>query len=86
MNTNVTRRLVQVFLTLFIQGVILFVAAGTLFWKWAWILLLLSVVILIINLLVIPVELIEERGRVKNYRISFVIFRCNVVHMVYDFQ
>ncbi len=65
MNTNVTRRLVQVFLTLFIQGVILFVAAGTLFWKWAWILLLLSVVILIINLLVIPVELIEERGRVK---------------------
>ena len=65
MNTNVTRRLVQVFLTLFIQGVILFVAAGTLFWKWAWILLLLSVVILIINLLVIPVELIEERGRLQ---------------------
>lgn len=65
MNTNVTRRLVQVFLTLFIQGVILFVAAGTLFWKWAWILLLLSVVILIINLLVIPLELIEERGRLK---------------------
>jgi len=65
MNTNVIRRLVQVFLTLFIQGVILFAAAGTLFWKWAWILLLLSVVILIINLLVIPVELIEERGRLK---------------------
>lgn len=65
MNTNVIRRLVQVFLTLFIQGVILFAAAGTLFWKWAWILLLLSVVTLIINLLVIPVELIEERGRLK---------------------
>ncbi len=65
MNTNVIRRLVQVFLILFIQGVILFAAAGTLFWKWAWILLLLSVVILIINLLVIPVELIEERGRLK---------------------
>lgn len=65
MNTNVIRRLVQVFLTLLIQGVILFAAAGTLFWKWAWILLLLSVVILIINLLVIPVELIEERGRLQ---------------------
>jgi len=65
MNTNVIRRLVQVFLILFIQGVILFAAAGTLFWKWAWILLLLSVVILIINLLVIPLELIEERGRLK---------------------
>ena len=65
MNTNVIRRLVQVFLILFIQGVILFAAAGTLFWKWAWILLLLSVVILIINLLVIPVGLIEERGRLK---------------------
>lgn len=65
MNTNVIRRLVQVFLILFIQGVILFAAAGTLFWKWVWILLLLNVVILIINLLVIPVELIEERGRSK---------------------
>ncbi|GAH63711.1 unnamed protein product, partial [marine sediment metagenome] len=31
MNTNVIRRLVQVFLILFIQGVILFAAAGTLF-------------------------------------------------------
>lgn len=65
MNTNIIRRLVQVFLILLIQGVILFAAAGTLFWKWAWILLLLSVVILIINLLVIPLELIEERGRLK---------------------
>lgn len=65
MNTNIIRRLVQVFLTLFIQGVILFAAAGTLFWKWAWILLLLGVVILIIDLLVIPAELIEERGRSK---------------------
>lgn len=65
MNKNIRRRFIQVFLTLLFQGIILFAAAGTLFWKWAWILLLLSVVNIIINLFLIPAELIEERGRKK---------------------
>jgi len=65
MNTNIIRRLIQVFLTLLIQGIILFVAAGTIRWKWAWIFMLLAVIILIINLFMIPAELIEERGRKK---------------------
>jgi protein-S-isoprenylcysteine O-methyltransferase Ste14 len=65
MNKNIMRRLIQVFLTLIIQGLILFLAAGTLSWKWAWIFLLLCVAILTINLFVIPPELIEERGRLK---------------------
>ncbi len=65
MNKNIIRRLIQVFLTLLIQGLILFVAAGTLRWKWAWIFMLLAVIILIINFFMIPAELIEERGRKK---------------------
>jgi protein-S-isoprenylcysteine O-methyltransferase Ste14 len=64
-NKNIMRRLIQVFSTLIIQGLILFIAAGTIYWKWAWILLLLGVAILIINLFVMPRELIEERGRPK---------------------
>jgi len=54
-----------VFLILLFQGVILFIAAGTLFWKWAWILLLLGFFLLMINLILLPAELIEERGRKK---------------------
>jgi protein-S-isoprenylcysteine O-methyltransferase Ste14 len=65
MNTNIMRRLIQVFLTLFMQGLLLFAFAGTLHWTWAWIFLILNVGILLINLSVLPRELIEERGRPK---------------------
>ncbi len=65
MNKNIIRRLIQVFLTLIIQGLILFMAAGTIYWQWAWILLLLGVAMLAINFFVMPPELIEERGRRK---------------------
>jgi protein-S-isoprenylcysteine O-methyltransferase Ste14 len=49
-----------------LQGAILFIAAGTFSWKWAWFVLLLALVLLIINLVVLPAELIEERGRKKD--------------------
>jgi protein-S-isoprenylcysteine O-methyltransferase Ste14 len=65
MNKDIIRRLIQVFSILLFQGVILFIAAGTLSWKWAWIVLLLSAFLLIINLILLPAELIEERGRKK---------------------
>lgn len=65
MNKNILRRLTQVFLTLLLQGVILFLAAGTVQWKWAWIFLALGVFILLINLFAIPREVIEERGKAK---------------------
>ncbi len=65
MNKDIIRRLVQVFSVLLLQGAILFVAAGTLSWKWAWIALLLSLFLLVIDLIVLPAELIEERGRKK---------------------
>lgn len=65
MNSNIMRRLVQVFSTLLLQGLILFAAAGTLSWTWAWTFLIMNVGILLINLRVLPRELIEERGRLK---------------------
>jgi protein-S-isoprenylcysteine O-methyltransferase Ste14 len=65
MNKNIIRRLIQVFSVLILQGTILFIAAGTLSWKWAWYVLLLGVILLLINWIVLPAELIEERGRKK---------------------
>lgn len=66
MNKDIIRRLIHVFLVLLLQGAILFMAAGTFAWKWAWILMLLGAFILVINLILLPAELIEERGRKKD--------------------
>ena len=65
MNKNIFRRLLQTFFTLIIQGVILLISAWSLKWTWAWIFLAMGVVILIINLIVVPSEVIEERGSKK---------------------
>ena len=65
MNKDIVRRLIQVFSILILQGAILFVAAGTFSWRWAWYVLLLGLLLLIINWIVLPAELIEERGRKK---------------------
>lgn len=65
MNRNIVRRLVQVLSTLLIQGLVLFAAAGTLRWRWAWIFLAAGAAILLINFFVLPRELIEERGKAK---------------------
>lgn len=64
-NKNIARRLLQVLVTMIVQGVILFAAAGTLHWIWAWMFMLLGIVILIINFFMLPREVIEERGRLK---------------------
>jgi protein-S-isoprenylcysteine O-methyltransferase Ste14 len=65
MKKDIIRRLIQVFFVQVVQGAILFIAAGTLDWKWAWILMFSIAVLLIINLFLLPAELIEERGRKK---------------------
>ena len=65
MNKNIFRRLIQTFFTLLFQGVILFVSAWSLSWTWAWIFITTGAIILIINLIVLPSEVIEERGRKK---------------------
>jgi protein-S-isoprenylcysteine O-methyltransferase Ste14 len=64
-NKDIIRRLIQVFSIFVLQGAILFVAAGTLSWKWAWYVLLLGFALLIFNWIVMPAEVIEERGRKK---------------------
>ena len=65
MNKNVLKRLIQVLFTLILQGTILFISAWTIKWYCAWIFLTLGIIILLINLFVIPVELMEERGKKK---------------------
>ena len=65
MNKNIFRRLAQTFFTLIIQGAILLISAWSLKWTWAWIFLAMGFIILIINLIVLPSEVIEERGRKK---------------------
>jgi protein-S-isoprenylcysteine O-methyltransferase Ste14 len=65
MNENIFRRVVQTILTLVLQSVILFISAGTYRWIWAWIFVVTGVVILVINFMVLPQEVIEERGRKK---------------------
>lgn len=65
MKRDTQRRLAQTFSTLVFQGAVLFLSAGSLNWLWAWIFLALGIVVLIINLIVLPSEVIAERGRKK---------------------
>jgi protein-S-isoprenylcysteine O-methyltransferase Ste14 len=65
MNKDIIRRLIQVFSILILQGAVLFIAAGTLSWKWAWYVLLLGLLLLLINGILLPAELVIERGRKK---------------------
>lgn len=65
MNKAIFKRLIQIFFTLLIQSIILFVSAWTLKWHWAWVFISTGIVILIINLIVIPTVVIEERGKKK---------------------
>lgn len=48
-----------------ILGVILFVSAGTILWPRAWVFMASGLSVLLFNLVVIPAEVIEERGRSK---------------------
>ena len=48
-----------------LEALCLFISAGDLLWIWAWLLVSLGIVIMVINLFLLPAELIEERGRKK---------------------
>jgi protein-S-isoprenylcysteine O-methyltransferase Ste14 len=65
MNKDIVRRVIQVLVSMVIQMGILFLCAWTFRWQWAWALLAVNVLILTINFLVLPKEVIEERGRKK---------------------
>jgi len=57
--------MVQTVSTLLLQGLIMFVSAWSLKWTWAWIYISTGVIILLINAMVLPVEVIRERGKKK---------------------
>jgi len=60
---KIVKRLLQVVIQFLLLGVILFVAAGRLDWVWAWAYIGVCVGVLAVNTLVLPPELIAERGQ-----------------------
>jgi protein-S-isoprenylcysteine O-methyltransferase Ste14 len=64
MRAAIVKRLIQVVVQLLILVALLFISAGRLDWGWAWAYLGVSVGILAVNALVMPPELIAERGQV----------------------
>jgi protein-S-isoprenylcysteine O-methyltransferase Ste14 len=60
----VVKRMIQVIVQFLTLGALLFVSAGCLDWGWAWGYLGVGVGILAVNALVMPPELIAERGKV----------------------
>lgn len=62
---NILRRLIQVTMSIIIILIILLVSAGMINWIYAWMLVIASVLVIIINAFIFPAELISERGRRK---------------------
>jgi len=60
---RIRKRILQVIVQFLVLAAILFVSSGRLNWVWAWAYLGVGVAILAVNLLVMPPELIAERGR-----------------------
>jgi protein-S-isoprenylcysteine O-methyltransferase Ste14 len=65
LRSKVRKRMLQVIVQFLVIAAILFIASGRLDWGWAWAYLGVGVGILVINSLVLPSELIAERGQVK---------------------
>jgi protein-S-isoprenylcysteine O-methyltransferase Ste14 len=58
--------MLQVLLTYLVLATILFLSSGDLAWAWAWAYLGVGLGILITNMLILPAELIAERGRPRD--------------------
>jgi len=65
LTSGVRKRMLQVVVQFLILAAILFIASGRLDWVWAWAYLGVGVGIVAINALVLPPELIAERGQTK---------------------
>jgi len=61
--SRIRKRMLQVVVQFLLLAAILFISSGRLDWVWAWAYLGVGVTILAINVLVMPPELIAERGR-----------------------
>lgn len=65
MNKDIIRRLIQVLVILVIQLFLVFIAAGTFKLVWVFAFIACSFLILIINFIVVPLDVIKERGSKK---------------------
>lgn len=61
----ILRRLVQVVVQMLIVAATLFISSGRLGWVWAWAYLGIAIGILTVNMLILPPELIVERGQIR---------------------
>jgi len=66
LTSAVIRRMLQIVLTYLLLAAILFLSSGDLAWVWAWTYLGVGLGILIINVLILPAELIAERGQPRD--------------------
>ena len=62
---NISRRLLQVSFSVIITAAILLVSAGRFNLIYLWVYIVTSLLVIIINSLIFPSELISERGRKK---------------------
>jgi protein-S-isoprenylcysteine O-methyltransferase Ste14 len=62
----VRKRMLQVVITYLVLAAILFISSGQLNWLWAWIYLGVGLGILVINSIILPAELIAERGQPRD--------------------
>jgi protein-S-isoprenylcysteine O-methyltransferase Ste14 len=62
----VLKRMLQVVTTYLILAAVLFVSSGRMDWMWAWAYLGLGLCVLIVNVSILPAELIAERGQPRD--------------------
>lgn len=62
---NILRRFSQVLITIVLTALILFIASGKIDWIWAWVYLIVYVLLIIVNAIIFKPEMIAERGRKK---------------------
>jgi protein-S-isoprenylcysteine O-methyltransferase Ste14 len=65
LGSQVRKRMIQVVIQTVMIAAILFASAGSVRWVWVWVYLGVGVVILLANALVLPRELIAERGAAR---------------------
>jgi protein-S-isoprenylcysteine O-methyltransferase Ste14 len=62
---DILRRILQVFSFVIVVALLLFVSAGRINWIFAWLYLIATIAVIIVNASIMPTELIAERGKKK---------------------
>jgi protein-S-isoprenylcysteine O-methyltransferase Ste14 len=78
---NILKRFAQVAGSILFVAIALFASAGTIDWLYAWLLIIASVAVIVVNAFIFPPELIAERGRRKENveRWDRVISACMIL-------